>query len=203
MKCVLHIIFAFICAANSAKILGIVPTPSYSHQIAYQSLWKELSLRGHQVTTITTQPINDPKLVNLTEIDVKHLQTNSLILEAVTDSGGNTIAEVRHYFQMMIQAIDAQLDYDPIKRLISDQDENFDLVIVEYFFGSPLAFATRFNCPSIGMVSVDAWNVMHHSVGNPTHPILYPDSIALFPQTLSLAERVANFFLLYFCRAPL
>lgn len=55
---------------EGAKILGIIPTPSYSHQLAFQPIWRELSLRGHNVTVITANPLNDPKLINLTEINI-------------------------------------------------------------------------------------------------------------------------------------
>ncbi|KAF5275158.1 hypothetical protein FQA39_LY18665 [Lamprigera yunnana] len=59
-----------VCFGGCANILAIMPTPSYSHQVPFQPIWKELSLRGHQVTTITTDPVKDPSLVNLKEIDL-------------------------------------------------------------------------------------------------------------------------------------
>ncbi|KAJ8959692.1 hypothetical protein NQ318_021883 [Aromia moschata] len=65
----------FVPISYCANILGIMPTPSYSHQIVYTPLWKELSLRGHNVTVITTNPVRDPKLVNLTEIDIHFVYT--------------------------------------------------------------------------------------------------------------------------------
>ena len=55
--------------AYCARILGVVPIPSYSHQIVYRPIWRELSLRGHQVVVMTTDPMKDPALTNLTEID--------------------------------------------------------------------------------------------------------------------------------------
>ncbi|KAL3288283.1 hypothetical protein HHI36_002731 [Cryptolaemus montrouzieri] len=56
---------------NSARILGWFVCPSISHQSVFQPIWRELSLRGHEVTVITSDPLNDPTLKNLTEIDVK------------------------------------------------------------------------------------------------------------------------------------
>jgi glucuronosyltransferase len=43
--------------ADSARILGIFPTPSFSHQIVFQTIMKALVARGHQVTVISTDPL--------------------------------------------------------------------------------------------------------------------------------------------------
>ncbi|TGZ49800.1 Ecdysteroid UDP-glucosyltransferase [Temnothorax longispinosus] len=56
----------------------IIPIPSYSHQICYHSLWIALSQRGHEVVLMTTDPINDPSLTNLTEIN---FQSNYQIMK--------------------------------------------------------------------------------------------------------------------------
>ncbi|KAK5638206.1 hypothetical protein RI129_012501 [Pyrocoelia pectoralis] len=192
MFVLLHL-FVIISVTNGAKILGIVPTPSYSHQIVFQSLWRELSLRGHQVTTISTHPINDPKLTNLTEIDLSVFRDNSYIEKIMQESQLNIINQIREYYRNMINTIDRMLDHPEVKKLIHDKNEKFDLVIAEYFFTSVLAFAEKFDCPSIGMFSLDAWNAMHKMVGNPTHPTLYPDALLPFEGELSLAERVVSF----------
>ncbi|XP_047112256.1 UDP-glycosyltransferase UGT5-like [Schistocerca piceifrons] len=42
-----------------ARILAVVPTPSISHQLPLRTVLLELARRGHQVTFITTHPIQD------------------------------------------------------------------------------------------------------------------------------------------------
>ncbi|KAK5641774.1 hypothetical protein RI129_010321 [Pyrocoelia pectoralis] len=186
-----------ISGANAANILGVVLTPSYSHQIVFKPLWRELSLRGHQVTTITTHPIKDPKLVNLTEIDLSFFLRDSdseqFIKKHIEVSHTNFVDALRDLYNTMSRAADHMLDYGPVKELINDQNAHFDLLIVEYLLHIPLAFAHRFNCPSIGMLSVDGTNSIYKKVGNPTHSSLYPDSFLPYGNKLSLSERVISF----------
>jgi len=70
------IIFCMMCSSciitsflEAARILAIIPTPSYSHQVSYQSLWTALSRRRHKLVVLTTDPVNDPNITNLAEID--------------------------------------------------------------------------------------------------------------------------------------
>ncbi|KAK5641753.1 hypothetical protein RI129_010300 [Pyrocoelia pectoralis] len=186
-----------ISGANAANILGVVLTPSYSHQVVFKPLWRELSLRGHQVTTITTHPIKDPKLVNLTEIDTSFIlkDMEQMVKKHIKFSNKNFVEALLDGYKSMSLVADQILDYGPVKELINDQNVHFDLLIVEYlpFFGISLAFAHRFNCPSIGMLSIDGTNSIYKKVGNPTHSSLYPDSLLPYGNELSLSERVISF----------
>lgn len=61
---------------QSARILGVFTVASISHQTVFQPIWKELSLRGHNVTVVTPNPLRDPSLINLIEIDVSSQYKN-------------------------------------------------------------------------------------------------------------------------------
>ncbi|KAB0790971.1 hypothetical protein PPYR_02771 [Photinus pyralis] len=186
-----------ISSAKAARILGYVPSPSYSHQSVFRPIWRELSLRGHHVTTLTAHPINDPRLVNLTEIDLsKALHDDMSVIEVTRIMQFPRLDAVNGlsvFFEAMHKAIDRQLRHPPIKRLIDDQETKFDLVISEYLYSSPLAFATRFGCPSIGVVSLDAWNTLYKSLGNPSHPALYSNAFMPVGDEMSLGDRFKNF----------
>ncbi|KAK5638201.1 hypothetical protein RI129_012496 [Pyrocoelia pectoralis] len=184
-----------VSAASAAKILGVVLTPSYSHQIVFKPLWRELSLRGHQVTTITTHPIKDRRLVNLTEIDLSSFlnQSSQHIKQHIGVAQKSFLQELQHFVITMTGLMDQQLDYAPVKKLINDKEAQFDLLIVEYLWGTPLAFAHRFNCPFIGMLSLDGSNRVYKRIGNPAHSSLYPDQMLPFGNELSLSQRVVSF----------
>lgn len=47
------LLFFLICATNSARILGIYPLPGHSHYKLGTALFKELAVRGHDVTVIS------------------------------------------------------------------------------------------------------------------------------------------------------
>ncbi|XP_031331317.1 UDP-glucuronosyltransferase 2B33-like [Photinus pyralis] len=180
---------------NGARILGIVPTPAYSHNIVFRPLWRELSLRGHHVTTITTHPIGDPNLSNLTEIDLGeiHLPFNEFLEEVAKDERPDVYTELTRYYSRMGFVLDKYLGHPSVHEMIKDPRVEFDLVIGEYFYGSLFAFATRFGCPSIGMLSCEALNPIYEAVGNPVHPSAYPDPLLSVGTPMSLMERLMSF----------
>ncbi|KAJ8948051.1 hypothetical protein NQ314_008477, partial [Rhamnusium bicolor] len=184
-----------------ANILGIIPTTSYSHQIAYAHLWKELSLRGHKVTTITSNPLKDPTLTNLTEIDVNWLYK---YYDAVSNTLDMSISMWHIYdiwIQFMVFMSDEQLSYAPIQNLIHNKT-NFDIVLVESFFPEFLGFAEIYKCPKILISSFQTNAYYHHAMGNPIHPLLHPDIMTPFYGALNFKERVTatlfGWYLSYF-----
>jgi len=46
-----------VCNTKAARILGIFPTPSISHQLPFQALMKALAAKGHQITVISPNPL--------------------------------------------------------------------------------------------------------------------------------------------------
>uniref|UniRef100_A0A6P7F682 UDP-glucuronosyltransferase 3A1-like n=1 Tax=Diabrotica virgifera virgifera TaxID=50390 RepID=A0A6P7F682_DIAVI len=121
--------FSFI---QCVKILGIFPTPSYSHQIVFQPIWKELSLRGHNVTVVTPHPLNDSSLTNLTEIDV------SFVYDIVPKYGWpkeylklpSTLHKLDYFLNAGNDFTMEIFEYGPVQRII-DQRDAFDLLIVQ------------------------------------------------------------------------
>lgn len=185
------VILAVLRLGESARILGVIPTPSYSHQVIFQPLWKELSLRGHQVTVLTTHPINDPTLRNLTEIDlgfsVKILEDKLL---EIINSSKNVFMEIELTAKTFQVVNDHQLQHPEVKRMIDDPSEHFDLLIVELIMPSMTYFSRRFHCPYIGVLPVDGSNYLFRSIGQPAHSIVYPELFSGFYGKLNVFERV-------------
>ncbi|KAF2883376.1 hypothetical protein ILUMI_22789 [Ignelater luminosus] len=181
-------------SVDSYKILGIFPVPSISHQIVFQPIWKELSLRGHEVTVITPNPLNDKSLVNLTEIDVSFsykIFIESNLQESITkDVPVNGVVDF--IFTLMLNIIEAQLKHPEVQALIQDKDKHFDLVMVEFLNPAVYAFSARFQCPLIGMTSLGALLGGHDAVGNPSHPLLHSDFFLPSTGELSFFDRVYN-----------
>ncbi|KAF5287660.1 hypothetical protein FQR65_LT12189 [Abscondita terminalis] len=173
-----------------ARILGVVPTPSYSHQVWLHPLWKELSLRGHQVTVLTTNPINDPTLTNLTEIDTSfsYRVLTDQLLEIINTRNPIKILELN--IKVFTKIADKQLEHPPVKQLITDPNIKFDLLITELNGVSTMAFAKKFNCPFIVVSSMDGFDVLHRMVGNQVHSVLYPNVILGEEDGLNLLQRV-------------
>lgn len=176
-------------AVQSARILGVFPTASISHQIVYQPIWKELSLRGHDVVVITTDPLNDTTLTNLTEIDV------SSFYDFIKTVMNRCTEEVNHWKASEASPIwpvittKLLFEHPSVAAFLNDTSQNFDVVIAE--IGQVVSsFAYKYKCPFIGIMSHGVNSVTHAAIGNPTHPILYPDLTTTFGEDMTFFEKV-------------
>lgn len=178
-----------LCAARSARILGVFPTPSVSHQIVYQPIWKELSLKGHQVTVLTPSPLHDPQLTNLTEIDLSFTYGKDI-------DASQIIGRITHWdmLNFIIPAHDNLygniLSYPDVESMLNNPNVYFDLVIAEFFQPTVSAFAHKYGCPLIGVTSMGVMATTHEAVGNPAHPILHPDFLLPLDQDMTFFEKI-------------
>nr|XP_015833981.1 PREDICTED: UDP-glucuronosyltransferase 2B7 isoform X2 [Tribolium castaneum] len=181
--------------SECARILGAVFTPSYSHQVAFQPIWKELSLRGHQLTVLTTNPLNDSSLKNLTEIDLSMSYDTMKAYKAdeILSSNNDSVAvRIKKYMEALHVIADKQLAHPKVQDLLHNKRNDFDLLMVEAIYPTQMAFSWWFNIPFIGLISLDAPSRIHAAVGNPVHPVLYPDYDLPFDKNLTFGERVIS-----------
>lgn len=177
---------------NAASILGIVPTSSYSHQIPFRKIWKELSLRGHQVVVVTTDPMNNASLKNLTEIDMHSIYNLVIELDLenkFSTNDNNPFTHVKLWHEYVRAASERHLSHPNFEPLLSGK-YHFDVVIIEAFFSEFFAFGELYNCPIIGIQSLDAHASIHKVMGNTYHPILHPEFQVTFHGPLSFMERL-------------
>ncbi|KAK9746316.1 UDP-glucoronosyl and UDP-glucosyl transferase [Popillia japonica] len=191
--CVISIsVISAICDAS--KILFIASTPSHSHQVVFQPIWKELSLRGHQVTVITPSPLKDPQLTNLTEIDVNFtyglLEQKYKTSETMNELKDEPLKFGKFFAQLLSWINEDELSDPQVQRLIQDPDAEFDLVIVEFLLPTMIAFGHRFNCPVIAITSLDATILGQDIMGNPTHPVLNPEYSLKFNRNPTYLQKV-------------
>ncbi|CAG9856118.1 unnamed protein product [Phyllotreta striolata] len=185
---------SWICNSNGAKILGIIPTASYSHQITFHPLWRELAARGHNVTVITTDPLANSTAPNLRQIDIGEVHEFFQRVRFYEIISGDPT-----YFWNIALFL-RQVTLDLARILINNEEiaklkgESFDLIIGEAHFPSILGLIGHFRCPWIGVSSMESGIQYNVAIGNPTHPILNPDyNLPLENlEDLSFTERVAS-----------
>lgn len=134
-----------------SRILVVVGVPSFSHQKPFQNLAKELSMRGHEVTIMTTNPMKDNSLTNLTEIDISYLY------DILRNKGGfENMLSSQNSLQMMI--IELRKFFDITAEYIFENKhvqslygrKNFDLLLMESHNALLFALAAKFKAPLIG-----------------------------------------------------
>ncbi|KAI4468009.1 UDP-glucosyltransferase [Holotrichia oblita] len=175
-----------------ANILFVGMYPSLNHQSYFQPIWKELSLKGHQVVALTPNPIGDPGLINLTEIDLSeayHIaglkSFPTIISKDLSSKDG-----LNRVFELMEKIVIKELMNPEVRILIADKRRIFDVVIVEVHYPALFAFSTKFKCPLITISSFGTLLNGHDAMGNPTHPALYPDLFYHKKHNLSFWERL-------------
>lgn len=194
------IVLATACAAHCANILCIFNMASVSHQIVYQPIWKELSLRGHNVTVITPNPLNDSTLINLTEIDI-----GAPLYERVRNLNKKFSSTPNHWILNPVflykyaDSADIIFSNPEVSALIKDTSRKFDVILAEYGIPIGCAFAAKFKCPLVGVMSSRLTNMVQEQVGIPNHPTLYPDPVTPYgydPDFSSRVGAVANYLFL-------
>lgn len=179
--------------ASSANVLFVLPVPSRSHQYAIQPIYKELSLRGYKVTTMSVYPMKDPSLTNLTEIDWN--RTDYLIRDVFQLY--RKIQEEKFSMQILWYAIEVfknvteeQFLHPDVQDLTTDTTRKFDLVIVENFALSYYFFAEKYDCPIILVSSLPIMTYNLNVMGIPDHPVVYHDKNLGFGSSLTFYERI-------------
>lgn len=156
------------------RILGVIPTPSYSHQIPYRRLWLELVKRGHEVVLITTNPI-PTNVTNLTQIDVSGSYANLRQINFMQRYfAGETwmtfiTKELRPLSLILANTV---LNNTELKKMYApDSNVHFDLVIMEMLFTPALyVLAHRFNAPLIGVTSLGVVSYNEFALGGVVQP---------------------------------
>lgn len=187
-------VYCLYCTSG-ARILVLVATPSYSHNMFYRPIIEELSKQGHQVVSISGDIINNPKLTNLTEIDVRN-ETYGL-----WNIGKTTLGQVqnkrstyflREYcsaFELISEAI---LRHKRVRDLL--RNDHFDLILLEEFTYSVFQhLRNHFKCPLVWISSMSLTLHNYDAIGNPTYPSYYVAFFRPSSNNLTFFERTQNF----------
>ncbi|KAJ8981236.1 hypothetical protein NQ317_016532 [Molorchus minor] len=183
---------------QSANILFVTTFPSISHQSVFQPIWKELSLRGHNVHVITPNPLHDPSLANLTEYDISsHYER----LKNIPPELQFLVMKQPDFITVFIKDIvmtkklselsEDTFSHPEVQKLLK-KDLTFDVAIVEWLFPTMSGFGAKYNCPLIGITSLGAPLVALDTVGNPSHPVTSPDMNLPVTRDMPFRERLLS-----------
>ncbi|XP_046994330.1 UDP-glucosyltransferase 2-like [Schistocerca americana] len=168
--------------ALSARILGINPSASISHQKPFLIIMRALAERGHQVTAITTNPIEDPPK-NLTQIDMPFTYPREGQLMDVKEMMLNVLKSPPEKLAEMLLPYNEML-----------QEQKLDLVIMEtvtvfcYFgfvhqLGSP---------PVVGFLSSGVPGTLSYAMGDYVNPAYMADVMTSYSDHMTFWQRLQN-----------
>lgn len=152
------ILFQFLQICYGSNILFIVPTPAFSHQSYFRPIIMNLLSRGHNITYMTSFPINKSNLTNLNEVDLssvsKHtfIKSDPIIYETFEN---NPINYMRSMLPSSIEFGTKTLELPQVKEYITNRHKyRFDLVVLETVLISFAGFSGVYECPIVGVTSL-------------------------------------------------
>ncbi|XP_044733327.1 UDP-glycosyltransferase UGT4-like [Chrysoperla carnea] len=176
---------------NGAKILFVVPSKSYSHQMYFRPILHELLNRGHEIVYLTTQPINQPTLINLTEINLESKRKLNIPDHKQLNMYTENQFPFLNYMKKMIETgIDIAFEHSTVQELVSNRTNyHFDIVVMEWIAIPYVAFSKLFNCPVVGMLSVMNTFLLDIDMGLPMPLLQSVDTLYAFSHPVKSITR--------------
>ncbi|KAJ8708779.1 hypothetical protein PYW08_010161 [Mythimna loreyi] len=184
---------------EAARILGVFPFPSISHQVVFRTLMNELVKRGHEVTVITTDAAfpKGETPANLTEIDVGEDSYKIWREDFVVKPKGKKSSmhdDFKIIYNVITKIMDSQLKDEQVQKLINDKNQTFDLIFTEAMMRPALVFTHIYKAPAIMISSYGAFSDNYEVMGVSTHPFLYQRSISRRLYNLTLWEKIVELY---------
>ncbi|XP_047539178.1 UDP-glucosyltransferase 2-like [Vanessa atalanta] len=181
--------------SETAKILGVFPTPSISHQVVFRPLILELVNRGHEVTVITTDPAfpKGQAPQNLTEIDVHDISYEMWKAFGLRGNEKDPIEFYHFASDLLLNLIIKQLKSDEIQKLLRKK-EKFDLLFIESWTRSAIVYSHIYNAPVIEISSFSGILSAYEAIGAASHPLIYPNALQKRIYNLTLWEKITELY---------
>ena len=192
--------FILVLSQNeAARILGVFPVASISHQVVFRPITQALAKRGHEVTVITPDPAfpNGETPANLTEIDVHDISYAIWKDTFMGISKGykkDLLLNFQGYIDSILLMFEAQLKDNQVRNLINDKSQKFDLILVESHIRPALIFSHIYKAPVIMISSMGSFFDNDEVIGSPTHPFLYPNGLRQKLNNLSLWDKIKELY---------
>ncbi|KAK6621421.1 hypothetical protein RUM44_001228 [Polyplax serrata] len=183
----------------ASKILFLIPMPSKSHFNLGDRVTRELVQRGHEVTLMSTQKMENPPK-NLTEIVVSLNEEQFEKMFATAGREGKFQMRNMNPITFLLfstlgeMMVDTFMSDKSVQQLLKS-NQKFDLVIGECFLTEGLlgGFAHKYNAPiaAIGTFLPNTWT--NEMIGNPAPASYIPEPITPFTNHMTFWERCINF----------
>ncbi|XP_061727388.1 UDP-glucosyltransferase 2-like [Cydia pomonella] len=187
-----------LASSEALRILVVFPMASKSHSILGHGVVNHLLQAGHEVVHVTGFPRDKPEL-KLKEIIVPNIFMAiakedpagfaAFNLQNIANSGNPGASSF--FFNIVFNFHKLFFEEPNIVEFLSDPQEKFDAVIIEWFFSDVIAgIAPLFQCPLIWVGSTEAhWQVLK-LVDGVTNPSYNADVFSANTPPLTFWQRV-------------
>lgn len=180
---------------STARILGVFPYQGYSHHMAFLPYLRRLADCGHDVHVISNFPSSHTRIT-----DVNIRGTTAAFHEHMTFSEVSSrswVIELLEHMQLSLDLMTSSTEdmfcAPAVRRLLSDVNATFDLVVAEHFNSEvPLGFAAKYRAPFVLLSSCLLLPWTMSLVGQPFHAAYKPSVLTGFSKRMSLSQRLVN-----------
>lgn len=176
--------------AKSANILFVVTTPFDGHQKVHQYMWDELTLRGHNVTVITTAPLLELSVPGVSEINLATLHDKYFLklkepaqINLTQPTLLQKAARYRYIAGVYDEFAEKLYSHKNVREFL-EKDNSFDVCVIESNYPAALGFAAKYGCSLIVTSSSGFPKPYLEAVNN------FPSSAS--PNTTRLFDKVLN-----------
>lgn len=147
----LFLILTVLPFGRNAKILGFFTLPSFSHHMIFRPIYRELAMRGHNVTVINPHVMREKPLKNLKEIDVHQVYdvVKKMDLTKSLSKDATAYGRMCAYSVITTGSLKIAWENEDVKTLF-ESDETFDILLVQAFDPLTFSIASRYRVPIIG-----------------------------------------------------
>lgn len=188
---VLAVLSVNFTVSQSARILGLFPSPSKSHLIVHMNTIRPMIERGHDVTIVTTIPVKEPNL-KFRHIKLKQPDMTSSAISQDTKGLLKTMKLMAQVSNNLLHLSNLTLNDPDMQKLM--REESFDLVVFGSFLNDFfIGVAAHFKCPLIINWSGALLQHMAKLMGNPLEISYVPDLLTGLQQPMGFFDRVINY----------
>lgn len=187
---------SLIYQSESARILGVFPSPSKSHLIIHTSIADALAEAGHDVTVIGLFPkMNKKAKYKYIHVDAAKLD------QAFTQQMIDKPEPVYKKFPAMIKQISKNANntmQNPkmVEFLQTHKAGDFDVMIMGYFMNDfMLGLGAHFQCPVVISWMIQPVFAINALLANPSEHAYVPSLFGQMEQPMNFMQRVKNYML--------
>ncbi|KAM7348769.1 UDP-glycosyltransferase UGT5-like isoform 1-T1 [Cochliomyia hominivorax] len=191
----ISLISFFASEINSARILGLFPSPSKSHLLIHCAIADTLSEAGHDVTVIATVP-NIYERATYKYIHVKGAMYDNKFANEMVNKPAPAYVKFYHTMSSVMTMANATLNHPTMKEFLDTHKAgDFDLIILGYFMNDfVLGIGAHFKCPVIVSFMVQPIFPINRMIANPLEPSYVPTLFSGVRQPLDFWSRLLNMF---------
>ncbi|AIU41358.1 egt [Sucra jujuba nucleopolyhedrovirus] len=190
---------------HCARILAVLPTPSYSHQSVFKVYIETLAKRGHEIVLLQpTTRISYQFTKNITIVDASMSQSyfDRLVGESAVFRKRGLIADsstvTAQNYMGLVKMIHDQFELPSVKKFLETRRyTSFDLLITEAFLDYPLVISHLFENVPVVQISSGYGVAENFEVMGATsrHPLYYPNMWRDRFANLNMWDTVAEIYM--------